>query len=88
MRKSLLATLLVAILASSMVFAGFSGNATVGAFYDFDTNYYGMSNGTSVNFDLALGTEDVDKKAEGDIYASIKATLSLDRKSTRLNSSH
>ncbi|NLZ69514.1 MAG: hypothetical protein GX903_11020, partial [Spirochaetales bacterium] len=82
MKKSLVATLLVALLASSMVFAGFSGNATVGAFYNFDknpkgSNDFGFANGTSVNFDLALGTEDVDKKAEGDIYASIKATLSF-----------
>jgi hypothetical protein len=77
MKKKLVAALLVAILASAAVFAGFSGNATVSAFYNLDDDTYGFANKEIVNFEIALSTEDVDKKAEGDIYAEIKATLSL-----------
>ena len=78
MKKSLVATLLVALLASSMVFAGFSGSASIGAGVNLDTKEYGFLNqGTNVKFNIDLTTASAEKQAEGDVYASIKASLSV-----------
>ena len=74
--KKTIAILLVAVLAAGSVFAGFSGSANVKAGYDLQNKEYGFfGNGTNVKFDLSLGKEDAEKVAEGEVYASIKASL-------------
>ena len=75
--KKTIAILLVAVLAVSSVFAGFSGKATVGLGYNWETKEYGFSNGTGFDVDVDLATAEADKVAEGDIYAGIKATMSV-----------
>ena len=75
--KKTIAILLVAVLAVSSVFAGFSGKATVGLGYNWETKNYGFSNGTGFDVDVDLTTAEADKVAEGDIYAGIKATMSV-----------
>ena len=74
--KKTIAILLVAVLAAGSVFAGFSGSASVNAGYDLQNKEYGFfKNGTNVKFDVSLGKEDAEKVAEGEVYASIKASL-------------
>ena len=75
--KKTIAILLVAVLAVSSVFAGFSGKATVGLGYNWETKDYGFSNGTGFDVDVDLETAEADKVAEGDIYAGIKATMGV-----------
>ena len=75
--KKTIAILLVAVLAVSSVFAGFSGKATVGLGYNWETKEYGFSNGTGFDVDVDLTTAEADKVAEGDIYAGIKATMGV-----------
>ena len=75
--KKTIAILLVAVLAVSSVFAGFSGKATVGLGYNWETKEYGFSNGTGFDVNVDLATEEADKVAEGDIYAGIKATMGV-----------
>ena len=75
--KKTIAILLVAVLAVSSVFAGFSGKATVGLGYNWETKGYGFSNGTGFDVDVDLTTAEADKVAEGDIYAGIKATMGV-----------
>ena len=75
--KKTIAILLVAVLAVSSVFAGFSGKATVGLGYNWETKEYGFSNGTGFDVDVDLATAEADKVAEGDIYAGIKATMGV-----------
>ncbi len=78
--KKVSALLLTTMLGSSMVFASFTGSATLSSMYDFDSNDYGMGNGSSVNFDIDLlnvTNEDVtsDKAVWADIEASLKVGL-------------
>ena len=75
--KKTSAILLVAVLAASSVFAGFSGKATVGLGYNWETKDYGFTNGTGFDVDVDLATAEADKVAEGDIYAGIKATMGV-----------
>ena len=75
--KKILSIALVALLAASAVFAGISGNASLSLGYDTTSKIYGMSNGTGVTATIELATEDVEKVAEGDIYAGIKASMKL-----------
>ncbi|MDD7255600.1 hypothetical protein, partial [Bullifex porci] len=74
--KKTIAILLVAVLAAGSLFAGLSGEASVTAGVDLDKEEWGfLGNGTNVKFDLSLGKEDVANVAEGEVYASIKASL-------------
>ena len=74
--KKTIAILLVAVLAAGSLFAGLSGEASVKAGVNLDTEEWGfLGNGTNVKFDLSLGKEDVENVAEGEVYASIKASL-------------
>ena len=76
--KKTIAILLVAILAVSSVFAAFSGEAKIGFGGNLDNGEFGFIDKSSkVKFDIDLATASVDQIAEGDIYASIKATLGL-----------
>ena len=75
--KKTIAILLVAVLAVSSVFAGFSGKATVGLGYNWETKEYGFSNGTGFDVNVDLATAEAGNVAEGDIYAGIKATMGV-----------
>ena len=75
--KKTIAILLVAVLAVSSVFAGFSGKATVGLGYNWETKEYGFSNGTGFDVNVDLSTAEAGNVAEGDIYAGIKATMGV-----------
>ena len=74
--KKTIAILLVAVLAAGSLFAGLSGEASVTAGVNLDKEEWGFfGNGTKVKFDLSLGKEDVENVAEGEVYASIKASI-------------
>ena len=67
--KKTIAILLVAILAVSSVFAAFSGK-------NLDNGNYGfIDQSTNAKIDLELATANAENVGEGDIYASIKASL-------------
>ena len=75
MKKSLVATLLVALLASSMVFAGFGGNVTASFGWDIDGKTVGFDNNNAPEIELTLNETAGEKKGEGAVYAEIKANL-------------
>jgi len=73
--KKILTVLVVAALVASSVFASFSGSATVKAGANFDDGTYGFTNGTNVKFDIELASASGEAIAEGEVYASVKASL-------------
>ena len=75
--KKISAVLLIAVLAGGLVFAGFSGEASVTGSYNLDSKDYGFANGTNVKFDLDFVKELGSAKGEGAIFAEINATLAL-----------
>ena len=76
--KKTIAILLVAILAVSSVFAGFSGKASVGFGGNLDNGNFGfIDQSAKVQFDIDLATATAEQIADGDVYASIKATLGV-----------
>ena len=75
--KKILTIALVAILAASTAFAGISGNATVSLGYDTTSKEYGMGNSNNISAEIELAADTAEVKAEGDIYAGIKATMKL-----------
>ena len=77
--KKTIAILLVAILAVvSSVFAAFSGEAKIGFGGNLDNGEFGfIDKSSNVKFDVDLATADAEAIADGDIYASIKATFAL-----------
>ena len=76
--KKTIAILLVAILAVSSVFAAFSGEAKIGFGGNLDNGEFGfIDKSANVNFDVDLATATAEQIADGDIYASIKATFGL-----------
>ncbi len=76
--KKVLAIALVAILVASSAFATFSGSATIGAGANFDNGNYGfITKDTNVKFNVDLATASAEAIAEGDVYASIKGSLSV-----------
>ena len=77
--KKTIAILLVAVLAVSSVFAGFtlSGEANVSLKGDFDAKTLGFKNGDN-KVKVAIEGATAEKVNEGDIYAGIKAVLELD----------
>lgn len=80
--KKIFSILLVTALAASTVFAAFSGSATVGLGANFDNGEYGfIGNGTNVNFNIDVASASAEAISEGDVYASIKASLGLVLKS-------
>ena len=76
--KKTIAILLVAVLALSSVFAGFSlsGEANVSLTGDIDNKTLGFTNGKNI-VKATFEATTVEKVNEGDIYAGIKATLSF-----------
>ncbi len=85
MKKNLLAALLVAILASSMVFAGFSGSATAEFGWKIDDKQYGFDNIKGSKFQLTLDSLTGESKGEGEVYAGVKATLTLSTNEVKNN---
>ena len=76
--KKTIAILLVAILAVSSVFAAFSGEAKVGFGGNLDNGNFGfIDQSANVKFDVDLATATAEQIADGDVYASIKATFGL-----------
>ena len=76
--KKTIAILLVAILAVSSVFAAFSGEASLGFGGNLDNGNFGFIDSASkVTIDADLATATAEQIAEGDVYASIKATFGL-----------
>ena len=74
--KKTIAILLVAILAVGSAFAGISGKASVGVGMNLDNGNYGfIDQSTNVKVDLDFATASAEQIGEGDVYASIKASL-------------
>ena len=75
--KKILSIALVALLVASTAFAGFSGEASLSLGYDTETESYGFSNGQEFSVDLDVASETAEAKGEGEVFAGVKATLSL-----------
>jgi len=75
--KKILTVLTIVALVASSVFAGFSGEASLGYTHDLDSKNSGFANGTKFKVDLDFATASAEKQAEGDIYAKISASLAL-----------
>ena len=75
--KKILSIALVALLVASTAFAGFSGKAKLSLGYNTETESYGFSNGKEFSVDLDVASETAEAKGEGEVFAGVKATLSL-----------
>ena len=76
--KNLLKNLIVLKKTVSSVFAGFSGKASIGFGGNLDNGEFGfIDKSAKVNFDIDLATATAEQIADGDVYASIKATFGL-----------
>jgi hypothetical protein len=61
-----------------MVFASFTGSASLSTKYDIATGDFGMANGSSVNFDIDLLNQTAENEnSDKAIYAKINATLKV-----------
>ena len=75
--KKILSIALVALLAASTVFAGFSGKATLSLGYDTTSKAFGLANGKGTSATVELAADTAEVVGEGDIYAGIKATMQV-----------
>ena len=76
--KKTIAILLVAIMAVGSAFAAFSGEASLGFGGNLDNGNYGfIDSAAKVKVDVDLATADAEAIADGEVYASIKASLGL-----------
>ena len=75
--KKILSIALVALLVAGTAFAGFSGKAKLSLGYNTETESYGFSNGQEFSVDLDVASETAEAKGEGEVFAGVKATLSL-----------
>ena len=76
--KKTIAILLVAIMAVGSAFAAFSGEASLGFGGNLDNGNFGfIDSAAKVKFDVDLATATAEQIADGDVYASIKATLGV-----------
>ncbi len=76
--KKILTVLTIVALVASSAFAGFSGEASVTAGANLDNGNFGfLDNGNNVKFSVDLSTAEGSAQGEGDIYASIKASLAI-----------
>ena len=75
--KKILSIAMVALLVASTAFAGFSGKASLSLGYDTESESYGFSNGKQFSVDLDVASETAEAVGEGEIFAGVKATLSL-----------
>ena len=76
MKKIISIAVIFALVAAS-AFAGISGNANIKLGYDFTSGAYGFKNGDSVSVDVKLASETAEALGEGDVFAGVKASLSL-----------
>lgn len=75
--KKISAVLLVLVLVGSVAFAGFTGEVETTFGVDFDNGDYGFVNDVLLTGDLNFYELLVDNAGDGDIYAEIKAELTL-----------
>ena len=75
--KKILSIALVALLVASTAFAGFSGKASLSLGYDTESESYGFSNGKQFSVDLDVASKTAESVGEGEVFAGVKATLSL-----------
>ena len=75
--KKILSIALVALLAASTVFAGFTGKASVGLGYNFQDESFGMSNSTETKVTFEATTETAGAEGEGSVFAGIKASFEM-----------
>ena len=75
--KKILSIALVALLVASTAFAGFSGEASLSLGYDTESESYGFSNGKDFSVNLDIASETAEAVGEGEVFAGVKATLSL-----------
>lgn len=76
--KKVSTLLLTGILGTSMMFAGFSGTATLDySVADLDAKTFGMSNVEEWEAEVELFSSTVESAGEGDMYAEVAATLTL-----------
>ena len=75
--KKILSIALVALLVASTAFAGFSGKAKLSLGYDTESESYGFKNGQDFSVDLDVASETAEAKGEGEVFAGVKATLSI-----------
>ena len=75
--KKILSIALVALLAASTVFAGFTGKASVGLGYNFQDESYGMSNATETKVTFEATKETAGADGEGSVFAGIKASFTM-----------
>ena len=76
--KKTIAILLVAILAVGSAFAAFSGEASLGFGGNLDNGNFGfIDSAAKVKIDVDLATATAEQIADGDVYASIKASFGL-----------
>ena len=76
--KKTIAILLVAIMAVGSVFAAFTGEASIGFGGNLDNGNFGfIDQSTNAKIDLELATANAENAGDGDIYASVKASLAV-----------
>ena len=75
--KKIISIALVALLAASTVFAGFTGKASVGLGYNFQDKSYGMSNAAETKVTFEATTETAGAEGEGSVFAGIKASFKM-----------
>ena len=75
--KKVLTIAVVAMLATSMAFAGISGYGQLGYKYDFDSKDTGFTNDTNIKVDVDVVTASAEAIAEGAVYASISGSFKL-----------
>ena len=75
--KKILSIALVALLAASTVFAGFTGKAIVGLGYNFQDESFGMSNSAETKVTFEATTETAGAEGEGSVFAGIKASFKM-----------
>lgn len=76
--KKVSALLLTGIIGTSMLFADFTGTATLtNTLVDLDSHEFGFTNATEFDAEVELYATTMEAMGEGDIYAEIGATLTL-----------
>ena len=75
--KKVLSIALVALLVASTAFAGVAGEASLSVGYDTESESYGFSNGKDFSVNLDIASETAEAVGEGEVFAGVKATLSL-----------
>lgn len=87
--KKFSVVLLIAVLAASFAFAGFTGKASVWNFANLDTTDWGLTTDSSVEltWNHVIGEGNGSSKGEGDVYAEIEATFKVEINFDKVTSS-